>query len=105
MLLKASKENVILEMSQSAESHILLNDHINFLSSHLTRSEYNEKMSNAKLILLPYDEESYRYRTSVIFVEAIVSGIIPTTTKNTWMASELVKYDLEDLIVDWERPD
>ena len=61
-------------------------------------------MLGSDIILLPYAPSSYRFRTSGIFVEAITMGKIALTTKNTWMAYELEKYDLKELIIDWDAP-
>ncbi|NGX34386.1 MAG: hypothetical protein K1060chlam1_00739 [Candidatus Anoxychlamydiales bacterium] len=102
-LLKDTDEKVILEVAKSAQSTIASSNNIRFLPTNLTRDEYNQKMLNSDLILLPYLENSYGYRTSGIFVEAIVAGIIPAISKDTWMANEAKKYDLEELIVDWEN--
>ncbi|NGX53120.1 MAG: hypothetical protein KR126chlam5_01433 [Candidatus Anoxychlamydiales bacterium] len=104
-LLKDAEERVILEVAKSAQSTISSNNNVNFLPIDLPRKEYNEKMLSTDLILLPYLENSYGYRTSGIFVEAIVAGITPAISKDTWMANELKKYDLEELIVDWESAD
>ncbi|NGX41630.1 MAG: hypothetical protein KR126chlam4_01473 [Candidatus Anoxychlamydiales bacterium] len=104
-LLKDTEERAILEVAKSAQSTISSNSNVHFLPNNLTREEYNEKMLNTDLLLLPYIEKSYGYRTSGIFVEAIVAGIIPAISKDTWMANELKKYDLEELIVDWESGD
>jgi len=104
-LLKDSHKRVVLEVAKNAQNTISPNNNVHFLPTNLTREEYNEKMINTDLLLLPYIEKSYRYRTSGIFVEAIVAGIIPAISKDTWMASELKKYDLEELIIDWENAD
>ncbi len=104
-LLENSEKRIILEISKNAQSVIPSNSHINFLPINLPKKEYDEKMVNTDLILLPYLESSYRYRTSGIFVEAIVAGNIPVVSRDTWMAHELKKYDLTELIVDWESID
>ena len=104
-LLEDTEERVILEVAMSAQNKIVLNNNVRFLPTNLTREKYYEKMLNTDLLLLPYLEKSYGYRTSGIFVEAIVAGIIPAISKDTWMASEAKKYDLQELIIDWERAD
>jgi len=104
-LLKDTNNKVILEVAKSAQNTIKINKNIRFLPNDLSREDYNNKMLNSDLILLPYIEKNYGYRTSGIFVEAIVAGIIPAVSKDTWMANELKKYDLEDLIIDWEGED
>ncbi|MFA5392873.1 MAG: hypothetical protein WC081_02635 [Candidatus Ratteibacteria bacterium] len=70
----------------------------------LSISEYADWMSTADIILLPYDLNQYREATSGIFIECVVAGKIPIVTQGTWMAHELSKYDLQDLITDWSMP-
>lgn len=74
---------------------------ITYLPAYLTRQEYLQKLTEMDILLLPYEIKFYRERTSGIFVEAVCSGKIPLVTKETWMASELTKYDLVELVVDW----
>jgi hypothetical protein len=71
----------------------------------LPRSEYERWMSLCDLILLPYDASVYRYATSGVFTEAISAGKIPVVTAGTWMAHELKRHHLSELIFDWENPD
>lgn len=72
----------------------------------LSSSEYAAWMSTADIILLPYDySRNYRKSTSGIFIESVVAGKIPIVTKGTWMAYQLSKYNLQDLITDWMMPD
>ena len=40
-----------------------------------------------------------------LFVEAIVAGKPPLVTGGTWMAHELLRYDLGKLIMDFDGPD
>jgi len=70
----------------------------------LPRSEYLAWMRRADVILLPYNPAVFRARTSGIFVEAVVAGKLPVVTAGTWMAHELLKYDLPELILDWTSP-
>jgi hypothetical protein len=104
-IMNENDEPIILEISQSASQHIPSNQKISYVPHNITRKEYNEKMIGADLILLPYLEQSYAYRTSGIFVEAIVNGKICAISKGTWMANEAKKYDLSELIIDWNSPD
>lgn len=67
----------------------------------LDRLEYERMFFSSNLILLPYDQEIYNESTSGIFTECIVAGAIPLVTKDTWMAYELSKHELSELIIDW----
>jgi hypothetical protein len=70
----------------------------------LSHAQYWEELGNCDLLLLPYDPVIYRYSTSGIFVEGMIRGKIPLVSAGTWLASELARFDLEALIVDWEDP-
>ncbi len=57
------------------------------------------------LILLPYDPIVYQSSTSGIFVEVIIAGKLPLVKEGSWLSHELKKFNLPELIVDWQRPD
>lgn len=71
------------------------------VADNLGREEYDRMFFASNLILLPYDQEIYNESTSGIFTESIAAGAIPLVTKDTWMAYELEKYNLTELIIDW----
>lgn len=70
----------------------------------LSRSEYLKWLLTCDICLMPYKSFDYRERTSGVFTECVIAGKIPVVMSNTWMASELSKYHLEDLIIDWQVP-
>ena len=77
---------------------------INFFHDNLERKKYDNLFSLSDAILLPYDSEYYRNRTSGIFFESIKSKKIVFVTSKTIMAKELKKAKLFDLVVsDWKR--
>lgn len=78
---------------------------IEFVDDLLSRSEYDKRFRGSDLILLPYDRYLYSESTSGIFTECIVAGATPVVTRNTWMAYELNKHHLEELVLDWEKDD
>jgi hypothetical protein len=78
---------------------------VQLIDDFLPREVYCEWMQRSDMILLPYDPDSYAQRTSGIFVECIAAGKIPIVTEDTWMAKELLKFGLEELIVSWDEPD
>ena len=78
---------------------------LKLIQDKLTREEYNYWLSVSDVILLPYDCQSYGERTSGIFTESIIAGKIPLVTDKTWMAYELLKHDLGELIINWEIPE
>ncbi len=83
--------------------------HTNLLSIQRTKEnlswqEYETEFLKSTVILLPYDPSSYAYRTSGIFIEAVVNGKIPVVRAGTWLAYHLKQFDLDELIMDWEHP-
>jgi hypothetical protein len=92
-------------MAENAKKYFSDHSQICFIPSFLLREEYMEWMQTAELVLLPYLGKDYARRTSGIFVEAVSVGAIPVTTKGTWMAYELGKFNLTELIFDWTEVD
>ena len=70
----------------------------------LSREEYRSWMGKSSVILLPYDAVVYRYGTSGILIEAITAGKMPLVKKGSWLAGELARHALNELIVDFEDP-
>ncbi|MFC1532318.1 hypothetical protein ACFL7M_02980 [Thermodesulfobacteriota bacterium] len=77
---------------------------IQLIDDILPQNQYFQWMQSCDLVLLAYDPLSYKRRTSGVFVETVCSGKIPVVTHGTWMSSELKKFDLSDLSVDWNDP-
>lgn len=77
---------------------------VSFLPRHLSSAKYQDKMLSSDWILLPYDPWIYRDRTSGVMIEAIASGKIVFVRDGSWLASELKKFDLEALILNWDSP-
>lgn len=80
--------------------------HIKFqaLPDPLSREEYAHFLTQSDVILLPYDPAIYGMSTSGIFVEAITAGKMPLVKEGSWLAEELKKHSLTELIVDWKNP-
>ncbi|MCE5318476.1 MAG: hypothetical protein LLG04_14085 [Parachlamydia sp.] len=74
------------------------------LSPVLSHECYWRELLSCDIVLLPYDPIVYRYSTSGVFVEGIIAGKLPVVREGSWLAYELRRYDLQDLIVDWEDP-
>ncbi len=93
--------------------HLVANERAKLSSSYmcitslpdpLSAKDYADWMLRSDCILLPYTSAKYRMSTSGIFVEAVSAGKIPVVRDNTWMADELRKHDLSELIIDWSGP-
>lgn len=74
---------------------------VTFLENHLSSEDYQAWMQKSDVILLPYLDPHYEKATSSIFIEAILAGKIPLVYPKTWMAYELQKHHLNELIMDW----
>ncbi len=77
---------------------------VHLVGDRLDRDEYAHWLDRAQIILLPYDPVAYAERTSGIFTEAIIAERIPLVSAGTWMAQELAKYQLTDLVINWSDP-
>lgn len=73
-------------------------------TSQLSEEEYYNALLRSDVILLPYTPYTYKWRTSGIFVEAVIAGKIPFVHSGTWMAKELERHNLQELVVDWDHP-
>lgn len=69
----------------------------------LTREEYLHYLQQSDFILLPYDADVYKSGTSGIFVETVVAGKIPVVKEGSWLAYELLKHQLPELILEWNH--
>jgi len=67
----------------------------------LTREGHVDSLSNADVVLLPYDSLSYRTRTSGLLVEAILCGSVPLVSDNTWLADQVYRLGLGELVMNW----
>jgi hypothetical protein len=70
----------------------------------ISRAEYIGWMHTMDVALLPYSAPVYATRTSGPFADAIAVGKPAVVTAGTWMADELRKYGLDELILDWNSP-
>lgn len=105
LLLLAEQKEIRLVVAESARSSFGSHGAIDYIPTCLSREEYISWMQRVSIVLLPYSGIDYSKRTSGIFVESVVFGAIPVTTRGTWMAYELNKFALSELILDWEESD
>jgi glycosyltransferase involved in cell wall biosynthesis len=61
-------------------------------SGEMTQDEYQESLSRADLVLLPYIPEKYLLLTSGVFSEAMAMGKVSVIPDGTWMADMVHKY-------------
>ncbi len=108
LVTSSQKQKIILRLSQAtplAELPQNPNIILEKLPEVLSREEYIQQMLAADFILLPYDPIQYRSSSSGIFVEGVISGAIPLVTAGTWMAEELKKHHLPELISSFATQD
>lgn len=72
------------------------------IKKELTPDEYWKEMQTSDCLLLPYDPNVYIAGTSGIFVEGVCSGKMVFVKAGSWLAYELSKFDLQELIIDWK---
>lgn len=99
------RDDIKVIVAEQARKLFKNSSNLHFVDNFLSRSEYVGWMEAADLILLPYSGRDYSQRTSGIFVEAISLGAIPVTTEGTWMAYELMQFELGELIFKWDESD
>lgn len=75
---------------------------IELIPDHVDRAVYLKLLRKSNIVLLPYEAARYAESTSGIFIEAVIAGSIPLVTPATWMAAELQRYGLQQLITDWQ---
>ncbi|WP_392533940.1 hypothetical protein [Nostoc sp. C117] len=100
-----AKKICVVAAESSELSTVLSGIRVELIPQNLSKLDYLKWLKTSNIILLPYDADAYRERTSGIFTECIMAGKIPVVTKGTWMATELSKYGLEELIIEWSQPD
>lgn len=99
-------QNIKLTLAKTkATEKFIKYKNVLFLDRSLTREQYKKMFIDTDLILLPYIPSIYYARTSGIFVESICAEKLLFVTQNTWMAYELKKFDLEDLIFNENKLD
>ncbi len=88
-----------LHVSINAKEHLPF-AHMNlvFLEPFLDRNAYWTLMQRARFVLFPNEPKAYQAATSGIFVETIVAGGVPLVRDGTWMAHELKRFGLTQLI-------
>ena len=95
-----------IQVSISKKFHNLILGKIKFkkFDENLKKEKYFELIKKNSIIILPYDEKLYKYRTSGIFFESIQYDKIIFVTNNTWMSREFKKFKLNELIInDWSK--
>ena len=72
------------------------------LPEKLSANEYFDMFNAVDLVILPYSSDMYAESTSGPFVEAICNRTLALVSPGTWMASEYQRFELSDLISDFD---
>jgi glycosyltransferase involved in cell wall biosynthesis len=67
----------------------LASDAVIVLTEALNSDQYGRLLLSGDIILLPYDQAAYRWRSSGILVEALAAGIPPIVPADTWLARQV----------------
>ena len=104
--IRQKKSNIKILINEKSKVEFSSLENIEFLKSNMPRDEYISLFRKNNIIILPYNDPSYKTRTSGIFLECISIGKKVLVSSNTYMADELIKYGLSDLVVDdWSNID
>lgn len=76
---------------------------VELVEDHLSLADYKRWLATCDVVLLPYDAAVYGESTSGIFIEVISAGKLPIVSPGTWMAYELEKFGLAELVVNWDN--
>ncbi|MBV9078268.1 MAG: glycosyltransferase [Methylobacteriaceae bacterium] len=66
-----------------------LPDEVELLPEPLLPDAYYDRVAEADILLVPYDAERYRLRSSGILVEGLAAGKPAVTSAGSWMAAQL----------------
>lgn len=89
---------IIREAVRKIESLCKRSNNIKIIRGALPMREYYGLLSESHIIVLPYRDEAYKSSTANILIESVLLEKVPVVSCNTWMAYELAKSGLQDLI-------
>ncbi|WP_324282705.1 glycosyltransferase [Cyanobacterium aponinum UTEX 3222] len=64
-------------------------DKVKIIKNPLTTSAYYQLLNSADLLIIPYDNYSYRYRTSGVLTESLAAGKPVIVPKDTWLSEQI----------------
>lgn len=76
------------------------------IDDELSEIDFIGKLQSCNIAMLPYfggNNQQYHLSSSGIFVDCIAAGVLPIVSPGTWMETELKRFYLEELIVDWDQ--
>jgi glycosyltransferase involved in cell wall biosynthesis len=80
----------ILQASQKLSQYPA--DKVDLITTALNGADYYDRVADADIIVIPYDPERYRGRSSGILIEAMAAGKPVVTTRGSWMATQVTPH-------------
>ena len=93
--------DVFLYRNQIDENQVIFR-----IGDNLSERDYIKNLQSCSVALLPYfggNNQQYHLSSSGIFVDCLAAGVLPLVSKGTWMETELKRFCLEELIVNWDK--
>ena len=87
----------------SERANIRGNDQIELVRLPYGAKDYFSRFNECSVVLLPYNAHLFGEGASMIFNEAVATFKIPIVLDGTVMATELRKFNLDDLILDFDN--
>jgi len=84
---KDDHENHIIKLPS-----LLQDQRVEYITEYFKGNEYAERLSQTKILLLPYRTSSYKLRGSRVVIEAMINGIPVVTTEGTTLAKQAEHY-------------
>lgn len=92
--LKIRDRTGILSTNKAA----LTNKNITLIKGDLSDNEIIEIYQASDFVLIPYEEKTFKYRTSGVLVDCLVHSCIPIVNEGTWLSDICKKYDFGIII-------
>jgi hypothetical protein len=87
----------------SEKVNIQENDNVELVRLPFGLKDYYLRFNECDVVLLPYSADSYNCALSMVFVEAVATYKIPIVSDGTVMASELKRFNLGGLVLDFDN--
>src|SRR5262249_19106358 len=65
--------------------------------------DYHFYFNNCDVVLLPYKAQRFRTEMSMVFIEAVAACKLPIVSDGTAMATELRRFNLDELVLDFDN--
>ncbi len=64
-------------------------DRVKLIKEAMSADSYYQLLADADLMIIPYDVDSYRYRTSGVFTESLAAGKPVVVPASSWLATQV----------------